>query len=128
MLPEAGGDELGDEIPVGEFPLHRLGLLNDLRRREAFEVGHSVVVVELDPLKAEVDRHVEDIIEGNGRADGGAEGISTAAEVPGADGKTVVRFGHVCACPRSKWEWVVAADAVGAVPRLVRGERIPARR
>jgi len=71
MFPEPRGHEFECEPHVGELLPHRLGLAADLAGGEGLEVGHGVVVVELDPLEAERDGRLEHVVKRHLQPDGG---------------------------------------------------------
>ncbi|MEY5025336.1 MAG: hypothetical protein RLZZ244_864 [Verrucomicrobiota bacterium] len=88
--PEARGDELGGQAGVGEGGAQCPGALLDLRGAQGVEPGDGVIVVELDPLEAELAEEGEFFGLGEGLADFGAEGVGAFADVPRAEGETIV--------------------------------------
>ena len=59
MFPKPGRDELGHQPFAVEHLLDLRGLLDDLGRRQVFQVRHGVVVVELDAVEAELLVHLQ---------------------------------------------------------------------
>src|SRR5438105_3873424 len=91
MFPQARGDELGEETLAVEDLLEPAGSLLE-RRRVLVDVGHGVVIMELNAVEAEFFVLAQLGGEAHFLAHLGAERVAAGADVPGAKGEAVAAF------------------------------------